>query len=115
MELLIIPFLKNLFRAAPMAYGVSQARGRIRATAQPQPYHSNAGSLTHWARPGMEPASSWILVGFINHCATAGTPGCLLLMSFPLSVNVTTNKHLPYHFMKTLTTAGQARSLLDFV
>ena len=23
---------------------------------------SNVGSLTHWARPGMEPASSWILV-----------------------------------------------------
>ena len=25
--------------------------------------HSNAGSLTHWARPGMEPMSSWIPVG----------------------------------------------------
>ena len=24
--------------------------------------HSSAGSLTHWARPGIEPASSWILV-----------------------------------------------------
>ena len=28
--------------------------------------HSNAGSLTHWARPGMESASSWILVGFVS-------------------------------------------------
>ena len=28
--------------------------------------HSNARSLTHWARPGIEPASSWILVGFIT-------------------------------------------------
>ena len=28
-----ITLLKNLFRAAPMAYGCSQARGRIRATA----------------------------------------------------------------------------------
>ena len=26
--------------------------------------HSNAGSLTHRARPGIEPVSSWILVGF---------------------------------------------------
>ena len=26
--------------------------------------HSNAGSLTHWVRPGIEPTSSWILVGF---------------------------------------------------
>ena len=24
------------------------------------------GSLAHWARPGIEPASSWILVGFVS-------------------------------------------------
>ena len=24
--------------------------------------HGNAGSLTHWIRPGMEPATSWFLV-----------------------------------------------------
>ena len=28
--------------------------------------HSNAGSFTHWARPGIEAASSWILVGFVS-------------------------------------------------
>ena len=28
--------------------------------------HSNAGSLTHWARPGIEPTTSWSLVGFIS-------------------------------------------------
>ena len=28
--------------------------------------HSNARSLTHWARPEMEPASSWMLVKFIS-------------------------------------------------
>jgi len=28
--------------------------------------NSNAGSLSHWARPGIEPASSWILVWFIS-------------------------------------------------
>ena len=28
--------------------------------------HSNAGSLTHWASPWMEPASSWVLVGFVT-------------------------------------------------
>ena len=28
--------------------------------------HSNARSLTHWTRPGMEPASSWIRVGFVS-------------------------------------------------
>ena len=36
--------------------------------------HSNAGSLTHWARPGIEPTIPWFLVGFVNHCATTGTP-----------------------------------------
>ena len=27
--------------------------------------HGNAGSLTHWVRPGFKPASSWILVRFV--------------------------------------------------
>ena len=28
--------------------------------------HSSPGSLIHWARPGIKPASSWIPVGFIS-------------------------------------------------
>ena len=28
--------------------------------------HRNAGSLTHWARPGIEPAISWFLVGCVS-------------------------------------------------
>ena len=36
--------------------------------------HSNARSLTHWARSGIEPAASWFLVRFVNHCARTGTP-----------------------------------------
>ena len=36
--------------------------------------HSNAGSLTHWMRPGIKPASSQILVGFLSYWATIGTP-----------------------------------------
>ena len=35
--------------------------------------HGNARSLPHWVRPGMEPATSWFLVGFVNLCATTGT------------------------------------------
>ena len=38
-----------------------QATSAIYTTA-----HDNAGSLTHWARPGIEPASSLLLVGFIS-------------------------------------------------
>ena len=76
-------FVCLLVRAAPMTYGSSQARGPIRATAAgltPQPQqlairatsvtyttpHSHAGSLTHWARPQIEPTSPWILGGFIS-------------------------------------------------
>jgi len=36
--------------------------------------HGNAGSLIHWARPGIEPTTSWFLVGFANHWAMMGTP-----------------------------------------
>ena len=28
--------------------------------------HSNAGSLTHRERPGIKPATSWLLVGFVS-------------------------------------------------
>ena len=73
----------GLFGAAPTAYGGSQERGLNRnccrrPTPQPQPRRiravsatcstacSNARSWTRWARPRFEPASSWILVGFIT-------------------------------------------------
>ena len=60
-------FLLCLFRATPAAYGSSQARGWIRATtASLHHSHSNVGSLAHWLRPGIETASSWILVGLIT-------------------------------------------------
>ena len=74
-------FFSFSFRVAPKAYGRSQARGPIGAVAadlhrshsstgsepsrQPRA-HSNARSLIHWVRPGMEPPSSWIPVGFIT-------------------------------------------------
>ena len=66
-----------------MAYGGSQARDRIGATAaglhhscsnarsepslQPTPqFMATAGSLTHRARPGIKPTISRFLVGFIS-------------------------------------------------
>ena len=56
-----------LFRATPVAYGGSQYRGPVRATAAGLcQSHSNAGSLTHRARPGIEPSSSWMLVTFLS-------------------------------------------------
>ena len=80
-----------LFRAAPAASGSFRARGQIGAVAaglyhKPQQCwiqavsaaytttHNKAWSLTHWARPGIKPATSWLLVGFVNHWAMTGTP-----------------------------------------
>ena len=79
------PFFLALFLsflAAPAAYGGSQTRGRIGATAASLPElqqcriwamsstyttaHGNSGSPAHWARPGIKPASSLILVRFIT-------------------------------------------------
>ena len=70
-----------LFRAVPVAHGGSQARSQIGATTAGYS-HSHMGSkphlqptpqltampdpFTHWVRPGTEPSSSGILVGFIT-------------------------------------------------
>ena len=35
--------------------------------------HDNTGSLTHWAKPGIKPKTSWFLVGFLS----AAPPPCL--------------------------------------
>ena len=81
------------FRATPMPYGGSQARGRMSYSRWPTPQpqqlgiwgrsvthptaHCNTGSWTHWLGPGIDPASSWMPVGFVTYCcATVGTP-CL--------------------------------------
>ena len=80
-------FFFCLFRATPTAYGRSNQSYSYRPIPQPEQCriwavsatyvtaHSNYRSLTHWARPGIEPVSSWILVGFVNHGATVGTLG----------------------------------------
>ena len=75
-------FFFFLVGAIPAANESSQARGQIRATAvayitatatpdqaKSATYtraHGNALFPTHRARPGIEPASSWILVRFIS-------------------------------------------------
>ena len=60
-----------LFRDAPVAYGGSQARGRTWAEAASL-HHSSQQCwiLNPLSSPGIQPASSWILVGFVNHGAT---------------------------------------------
>ena len=42
----------------------------------------NTGSLTYWSMPGIEPASSVTLVGFITHWAKTGTPSLVFTDTF---------------------------------
>ena len=63
------------FRATLAACGSSQARSQVGATAAGLHHsHSNTRSLTHWARPGIKPTSSWFPVRFLKHWATKETP-----------------------------------------
>jgi len=80
---------------------VALARGPIRAVAASLHHsHGNARSpshvcdlhhsswqrwiLNHWASPGIEPTTSWFLVGFVNHWAMLGTPRlCFVYFSIP--------------------------------
>ena len=82
-------FFFSLSRSAPVAFGSSQARDQIIATAASLHQSSNTGSkphlhpfatacsntrsLPHWVSLGIEPASSWILVGFLTCWVTTGT------------------------------------------
>ena len=80
---IILFFFFWLFRAASEAYGRFPGWGlnqscSHRPTPQPQPHqiraasvtnttaHGNAESLTHGARPGIEPATSWFLVDLLT-------------------------------------------------
>jgi len=83
-------YLFLLFKATPQHMEVPRLRvewscsccptpqpQQLRIQAMSKTYttaHGNAGSLTHWARPGIKPVSLWMLVRFINHWATTGTP-----------------------------------------
>ena len=72
-----------------------QQRGIQAMSATYATVHGNAGSLTHWVRPGMEPTYPWILVGFVNHWATKGTPHKEFLNTLSLDyLNVNILLHL---------------------
>ena len=67
---------QNRAAAAGLCHSHSNAGSWIRATSATYTTtmaHGNPGSLTHWAKPGIEPVSSWMLVRFTNHWATMGT------------------------------------------
>ena len=109
----IIIIIILLFRAAPMAYGGSQARSQIRAPAAGLHHshsntrssvnyattHTNARSLTNWAKPGIEPTSSWILAGFVTHWAWWECPDLFLMKYFYLFSSLLYSHPYPYPFL----------------
>ena len=66
-------YFSFFFRATPVAYGSSWDRVEWGAAGLHHS-HSNTPSLTHQVRPGIKPASSWILVGFVIRCIPMETP-----------------------------------------
>ena len=57
----------------PPAYPRATAKQDLTVSATYTTAHGTR-SLTHWVRPGIEPASSTMLVQFVNHWAMTGTP-----------------------------------------
>ena len=86
LRILFFFFLSLLLRATPAAYGGSQARGRIRTTiASLHKSHSNtrpelqliytiAPGNTGILNPGIKPATSWFLVGFLSDAPQMRAP-----------------------------------------
>ena len=109
---LFISFFFCPFRATPVAYGNTQARGLIgdvaaglRPTPEPQQCriqaasvtystaYSNTGSLTHQSRSGIRPTTSWFLVGFVSTVLWRELPFAdfrilFLSLTFPIFINI---------------------------
>ena len=80
----IFIYLFWIFRVASTVWESCQASGWIGAVAAGlsatcTTVHSNARSLTRWARPGIEPLSSRILVGFITGEPPRKLPKAIIL------------------------------------
>ena len=61
-----VPRLGVKWELQPPAYATATALRDLSLVCDLHQAHGNAGSLTHWARPGIQPMSSWILVGFVS-------------------------------------------------
>ena len=74
-----VPGLEVEWELQLSAYTTATAYWTLAASAIYAASCDNAGSLSHWMRLGIEPESSWILVGFLILWTTMGTPACICL------------------------------------
>ena len=58
--------VKSGARAAGLPHNHSNSGSRLHLRSTYTTAHGNARCLTHWVRPGIEPTSSWILIGFVS-------------------------------------------------
>ena len=59
--------------------------------------HGNAGSLTHGVRPGIEPASSWILSQVLNPLSHNGNFQIILKGAFLQNEGLKESKDTTFH------------------
>ena len=98
-------FFFFFFRATPVAHGSSQIRSQIgEQLLAYSPAHSNTRSLSHWMRPGIELTSSWILVGFLTHCATTGTPWTSTFLIAKLKKILQEKVNIPHEYRHNFPT-----------
>ena len=60
-----VPRLRVELELQLPAYTIATATRDLSWSSTYTTAQGNAGSLIHWARPGIEPASSWMLVRFV--------------------------------------------------
>ena len=128
----LLDFFFIFSNATPKAYGGAKARGLRSCSCWPIPEpqqrgiwamsvtcttaHGDARSSTHWARPGVEPPTSWFLVRFISDVPQQELLVCLFCFLFlfwlsPKLLEVPQPGIDPCHCSSPSCYNGNARSL----
>ena len=113
-------FFPLFFRATPVAMEVPRLRvkSELSIAADLCHSHSNTGSkpslwptpqlssrrrqiLTHWVRPGIEPATSWFLVGFLSDAPWTPPSPALFFLKDNLGPKKSTCRNSYWHESKT--------------
>ena len=81
-----VPTLGDKFKLQLPAYTHSHSCARSKPHLQPTPQLvATPDPLTHWVKPGIEPASSWILVGLVSTAPLRELPTYKFLYEHMLS------------------------------